>query len=209
MWTEHDFPDGLGQRVRRGGHRPGRPLPDARSGRDRGGDLRARRAVAPGPRLRQGDLVRGRPLPRLGAAVHTADRLPAGVQAGNAEFVYLPTGLFGVDAGGGTIISGAVASLLAGIIIARVIQVTRNAEWWRPHPTAGVALDPNAGVDRYSNSPKRGPSRAANAPGDRPMRSGGQAASSASTLVNRSSSAIHASARSASYAPGPSLRRIA
>ncbi len=63
-----------------------------------------------------------------------------------AEFVYLPTGLFGVDAGEGTIISGAVASLLAGIIIARVIQVTRNANWWRPHPTAGVALDPDVGL---------------------------------------------------------------
>lgn len=61
--------------------------------------------------------------------------------------IYLPTGLFGVDAGKGTIISGAVASLLAGIIIARVIQVTRNADWWRPHPTAGVALDPNVGTD--------------------------------------------------------------
>jgi hypothetical protein len=67
------------------------------------------------------------------------------VQRG-AEFVYLPTGLFGVDAGEGTIISGAVASLLAGIIIARVIQVTRNANWWRPHPTAGVALDPDVGL---------------------------------------------------------------
>lgn len=69
------------------------------------------------------------------------------LQAANAEFVYLPTGLFGVDAGARTIISGAVASLLAGIIIAQVIQVTRNADWWRPHPTAGVALDPNVGVD--------------------------------------------------------------
>jgi hypothetical protein len=65
----------------------------------------------------------------------------------DAEFVFLPTGLFGVDAGARTIISGAVASLLAGIIIARVIQVTRNAGWWRPHPTAGVALDPNVGTD--------------------------------------------------------------
>ncbi len=65
----------------------------------------------------------------------------------DAEFVFLPTGLFGVDAGARTIISGAVASLLAGIIIARVIQITRNADWWRPHPAAGVALDPNVGVD--------------------------------------------------------------
>lgn len=55
-----------------------------------------------------------------------------------AEFVYLPTGLFGMDAGGRTIISGAVASLIAGVIIARIIQVMRDGEWWRPR--AGTAV---------------------------------------------------------------------
>jgi hypothetical protein len=69
------------------------------------------------------------------------------VKPESVDFVYLPTGFFGVDAGARTIISGAVASLLAGIIIARVIQITRHADWWRPHPTAGVALDPNVGRD--------------------------------------------------------------
>jgi hypothetical protein len=74
----------------------------------------------------------------------------------DAEFVFLPTGPFGVDAGGRTIISGAVASLLAGVIIARIIQVMRNANWWRPHPTAGVALDAAFGVSPLLELPEQG-----------------------------------------------------
>ena len=42
-----------------------------------------------------------------------------------------------------------------------------------------------------------------------PIRSGGQAASTCSTLVNSASAAIHASASSSSYAPGPRWRSCA
>lgn len=41
------------------------------------------------------------------------------------------------------------------------------------------------------------------------MRSGGHRASTSSTLLKVSSAAIHASARSDAYAPGPSVRRVA
>lgn len=64
-----------------------------------------------------------------------------------SEFVYLPTGFFGVDAGARTIISGAVASLLAGLIIARVVQVMRGAAWWQAHPVTGLGMNPEAGVN--------------------------------------------------------------
>jgi hypothetical protein len=75
------------------------------------------------------------------------------VQQG-VEFVYLPTGLFGVHAGASTIISGAVASLLAGLVIARIIQTTREAEWWRAHET-GVGLTP-AAVGELLEFPEEG-----------------------------------------------------
>ena len=61
------------------------------------------------------------------------------VQVG-AEYVFLPTGLFGVDAGSKTIISGAVASLVAGLIVARIIPLMRDATWWQAHPDVGHGL---------------------------------------------------------------------
>lgn len=58
----------------------------------------------------------------------------------DAEFVYLPTGLFGIDAGAGTILSGVAASLIAGVILARVYQLARDGEWWKEHPAVGHGL---------------------------------------------------------------------
>ena len=49
------------------------------------------------------------------------------------EDLYLPTGVFGVDAGGATILSGGAASLIAGIIIARIVSLMRGAQWWQAH----------------------------------------------------------------------------
>jgi hypothetical protein len=47
---------------------------------------------------------------------------------------FLPTGLFGMDAGWGTILSGAAASLAAGIIIARLVPMIRDPAWWQGSP---------------------------------------------------------------------------
>lgn len=50
------------------------------------------------------------------------------------EFGYLPSGLFASASSPGTIASAAVASLIAGMSIARVLQLMRTAEWWEPTP---------------------------------------------------------------------------
>jgi hypothetical protein len=55
----------------------------------------------------------------------------------DAEFVFLPTGFFGVDAGRRTIISGVIASVLAGLVIARIITLLCEASWWQDHPSTG------------------------------------------------------------------------
>jgi hypothetical protein len=52
----------------------------------------------------------------------------------DAEFVFLPTGPFASDAGAGTIPLAIVASLVAGLILARVMAMMPSARWWREHP---------------------------------------------------------------------------
>mgnify|MGYP001156639559 FL=1 len=58
----------------------------------------------------------------------------------DADFVFLPTGFFGLDAGVRTIISGVAASVLAGVFLARVFALMRDATWWREHPDVGHGL---------------------------------------------------------------------
>lgn len=47
------------------------------------------------------------------------------------DYVYLPTAVFARGSGRGTIISAVVASIVVGVVIARVLQLVRDAEWWR------------------------------------------------------------------------------
>jgi hypothetical protein len=79
------------------------------------------------------------------------------------EFVFLPTGFFGVDAGWRTVISGVVASLMAGILIARITQLMRDAKWWSPHPEIGTGLSKAIGVGLLE-LPEEGPEKS----GERP-----------------------------------------
>lgn len=57
-----------------------------------------------------------------------------------SDFVFLPTGVFGVDAGGRTLISGVAASLIASMMLARVFSLAREASWWQEHPDVGHGL---------------------------------------------------------------------
>lgn len=51
-----------------------------------------------------------------------------------AEIVYLPAGAFARDAGTGAIPLAIAASLVAGALLARVTTMMRSAAWWREHP---------------------------------------------------------------------------
>lgn len=62
----------------------------------------------------------------------------------NDSIEYLETGAFASGAGGGTIVSAIVGSLLVGLILARVYPLMRGAEWWQEHPDA---QKPSIGVD--------------------------------------------------------------
>jgi hypothetical protein len=64
-----------------------------------------------------------------------ADRTPQ-----SEGFLYSPSGLFGVDSGIATIVSGAVASVAAGLVLARVLPMVREASWWDPHVEERVEL---------------------------------------------------------------------
>ncbi|MFN8111192.1 MAG: hypothetical protein U0Y82_15335 [Thermoleophilia bacterium] len=44
----------------------------------------------------------------------------------------VPGGVFGSDAGHGTPVVGAVAALVAGVVLARVHELARTAAWWEP-----------------------------------------------------------------------------
>lgn len=57
------------------------------------------------------------------------------------EYVYLPTGLFGFDAGDRTIISGIVGSVIAGLVVARIIPLMRDESWWQAHPEEAVQAE--------------------------------------------------------------------
>lgn len=52
----------------------------------------------------------------------------------DADFAYLPTGFFGMEAGRATPVAGIVASLATGLLIARILPMMRGAAWWEPHP---------------------------------------------------------------------------
>jgi hypothetical protein len=64
----------------------------------------------------------------------------------DAEFVYRPAGAFARHAGNGTFVLAIAASLIAGLMLARVTQMMRAASWWREHPvlTHGIADESTA-----------------------------------------------------------------
>lgn len=63
-----------------------------------------------------------------------------------AEIVYLPTGAFAWEAGTGAIPLAIAASLVAGALLARVTTMMRGAAWWHEHPPLahGVADEATA-----------------------------------------------------------------
>ena len=140
-WTDHDFPDGLGNAL--GAEHTARTglyvtmlfgivaaaLFALFRNRLPGRGIVKGLAFAPLPFLLWGllftPLVDSRQL---------VDRV-------TADYRYLPTGFFGLDAGAGTIVSGAIAALAAGAIIARILDLAVTPEWWHEHPAAGHSLN--------------------------------------------------------------------
>lgn len=73
-----------------------------------------------------------------------------------AEIVYRPTGVFARHAGAGTIPLAIAASLIAGIILARVHAMMRTAQWWREHPPLDHDLADEAAAELLELSEQGG-----------------------------------------------------
>ena len=61
--------------------------------------------------------------------------------------------------GSATIISGVAASIIAGVIIARVAALARDAAWWQEHPNVGLGLggdDPSGLLELAEERPEQG-----------------------------------------------------
>lgn len=137
-WTDHDFPDGLGHAVgAKDTAKAGLYLTLAL------GVLVAALYVALERRLPGRGIVKGlmfAPIPFLVWGLVFTPLVDSRQVLREADFVFLPTGVFGVEAGGATIISGIAASVIASVILARVTALARSPEWWQDHPDVGHGL---------------------------------------------------------------------
>lgn len=137
-WTDHDFPDGLGHAVgAKDTAKAGLYLTLAL------GVLVAALYVALERRLPGPGIVKGlmfAPIPFLVWGLVFTPLVDSRQVLREADFVFLPTGVFGVEAGGATIISGIAASVIASVILARVTALVRSPEWWQDHPDVGHGL---------------------------------------------------------------------
>lgn len=154
-WTDHDFADGLGHAVgAKDTAKAGLYLTLAL------GVLFAALYVTVERWLPGRGIVKGlvfAPLPFLAwGLVFTPLIDSRRVQRTDA---YLPTGLFGVEAGRATVISGIAASVFAGIILARVAALARDPAWWQEHPNVGAGLggdDPSGLLELAEERPEQG-----------------------------------------------------
>ena len=55
------------------------------------------------------------------------------------DYAYLPDTIFATRSGRWTLVSAAVASVAAGVVIARGLQLVRDADWWREKDPAEIA----------------------------------------------------------------------
>jgi hypothetical protein len=135
-WTDQDFPDGLGHAAGASNTARGGLYLTLLLGVGLAALFVAIRARLPGRGFVKG--LWFAPIPFLLWGLVFAPLVDARQVLRGADFVFLPTGVFGLKAGGGTIVSGVVASLIAGAIIGRVVQVMANSTWWEPHPQVGL-----------------------------------------------------------------------
>lgn len=137
-WTEHDFPDGLGNAFgATDTARVGLALTLAL------GVIVATVYAVVEHRLPGNWIVRGlwfAPVLFLAWGLAFTPLVNSRQVLIDVDFVFLPTGPFGVEAGGKTIFSGLVASLMASLILARVLALGREATWWQGHPDVGHGL---------------------------------------------------------------------
>lgn len=137
-WTEHDFPDGIGHAFgAEDTARAGLYLTLAL------GVAAAALFVTVERWLPGRGIVKGlvfAPIPFLAWGLVFTPLVDSRQVLREAEFVFLPTGSFGVEAGGATIISGIAASIIASVILARVVSLARDTAWWQAHPDVGHGL---------------------------------------------------------------------
>jgi len=69
------------------------------------------------------------------------------------RFVYRDSGLFALESGKGTLISAGVASICAGVVIARVLQLVRTARWWMPRDPTRQFMVVDRGGGRMIDMP--------------------------------------------------------
>jgi len=94
------------------------------------------------------------PLPFLVWGLVFAPRVDARIVRVGDNFFLLKPGYFGTAAGKGTPIAAAIASVVACIVIARVVQLMRERWWWAPREAEGmmqehILTDPLLGADIY------------------------------------------------------------
>ena len=80
----------------------------------------------------------------------------------DGQYNYLPSGLFGSDSGGATLVTAAISSLVVGVVIARLLQLGRSPEWWRPGGSSREFV-----VDRGSGSLLEFPEQGSQQSGER------------------------------------------
>ncbi len=137
-WTEHDFADGLGNAVgAKDTARTGLFLTLALGVLLAGVYLVLQRWL-PGRGIVKG--LAFAPIPFLAWGLVFTPLVNSRQVLRDADFVFLPTGFFGVGAGSATIVSGIAASVIAGVILARVIALAGDAGWWQEHANVGYGL---------------------------------------------------------------------
>lgn len=156
-WTEHDFAGGLGHAL--GGAAPARTGLYATLAVGAAAALlfAAMERVLPMRGWRKG--IAFAPVLFLAWAFVFCPLVDARRILEGAEFLYLPNGPFGADAGRATFLSAVVASLFAGMIIARVLPMVRDAAWWEPHPEASRRADHAGLLELPEERPEQGVER--------------------------------------------------
>jgi hypothetical protein len=157
-WTEHDFAGGLGHAL--GGSKPAHTGLYATLAAGAGAALlfAAMERILPWQGWLRG--IAFAPVLFLAWAFVFCPLVDARRIQEGAKFHYLPNGPFGADAGRATFLSAIAASLVAGVTIARVLPMVRDAAWWEAHPEASRRADHTGLLELPEERPEQGVERA-------------------------------------------------
>ena len=127
-WTEHDFPDGLGAALGAHEHARGGLVATVVLGIGVTILFALLERVLPGRGWLKG--LSFAPIIFLMWGLLFAPFVHSHQVLQGDDYVYLADTVFATRSGGWTLASAAGASILAGVVIARVLQLVRSAGWW-------------------------------------------------------------------------------